>query len=719
MPILTYGPSALTRLRRLVNRSLALVLACFGVAVYPTLDFAADDLRLLQTYSLDEAAFATQVREMVDTGSLAVDGFTYGSLYSYLGVLLASLWGLFFEVTDTAIISILRLISLAAALVTAVVTTRLCRLTVESTYWLPSALLVISTPIVFRWTVEIHPDLLQLCFLTLSLERTLHLTRTYARGTAVTAALFAGLAMGTKYGGIFILPVLALAIFLGLPGDPRERLRDTRLWIDGALSAAAFAIAYAVTNPYAVADIPALLRDLEFAGRIVSDADASPFAWVLSGARNAPLVALSIPVALALGLRRSWREDVRIGLLLVWLLGYFAFLVFSVRFIAGQYLLPLVPAAVTLLCFAATRWLGSIGLVGWCGVTMVIGFLHLEGVAPVARARAADGSDNPVVAAGRWLGDSYATETTILYDTYAYVPAKFELTDTYYGLAYPVIEIYKPDLVVTRKSIRERYADPERSDHFRLTDDPDEQASFLYLSPERYRNIHYTYRYLREGITNYRTVKDFDDVTVYERKERVEGGVERWERIKAAQKGEGVEANLAAEAYRVFGDVHAAAGNLPEAKDQYARAANLAPGNILPRYAYTLALARQDSFARADSLAVDLERLTTRPADIWLKLGWDYCQIGAYARSRQASRRALTLDPDLPYPRYNIALAWLLEDRLDSAAVAYGEARARHSLPAPTEDYLRRLVHENRLSERARTLVGYVLGQSSPTPGSP
>ena len=71
---------------------IASILLLFAIATLPPIAFGARDIRRLQTFSLDEAAFASQVREMIDSGSLAVDGFTYGDLPVYRGPARVALW---------------------------------------------------------------------------------------------------------------------------------------------------------------------------------------------------------------------------------------------------------------------------------------------------------------------------------------------------------------------------------------------------------------------------------------------------------------------------------------------------------------------------------------------------------------------------------------------------------------------------------------------------
>jgi len=698
---------------------LAAIALAFVLTTLPGIDFAAHDIRMLQTFSLDEAAFASQVREMADSGSLAVDGFIYGSLYSYLGLLLVTLWGAVAEVTDTTIILALRLISILAALVTAYFAFRTAEAIYNEEAGIGAAALALSTPLIFRWTLEIHPDILQLCFLSMALYFAVTLTRKVDWKTASLAGLCAGLAMGTKYGGGFIMPTIALALFLGTPGGVGRAIRTSDVWLAGMASLVAFSAAYAITNPCAIANIGNLMEDLSFAGRIVSDAEgnARSWLWSLYTPENAAIISLALPVGIHILIRKQWTSSIGILCVLFWVFTYVTFLLVNVRFIAGQYLLPIIPACAIVISSivakfredarpAWAKW-GAIGFLvvaqAWYATSTFV-------------ARTIDELENPVIAAGMWLSESYPDDTTIVYDTYAYIPSKFELSETYFGLSYPVIRTLNPDLVITRSSVIDRYHAPDQSEHFRLADNTGERSDFLYLDPQRYKDIHYTYQYLKADLTAYERVKDFDVVTVYARKDRalLPDKTDKWESALVDQRGEGVVPNAAASAYRAFGDAHAAAGNWPQAEIQYAKAIKLQPGAVYTRYQYVLALAHQGNFDVAEKLLEETVETFGKKAELYLKLGWDYCTMGEFDRSRKLSGRAGKVAPDLPFPQYNIALTFLMEGRTEDARSAYRRALRRHPLPSSTANLLRSMIQDQTLKGAQRDVAESVLSSGKP-----
>ena len=694
------------------------ILLLFTIAAIPAIDFAAHEIRMLQTFSLDEAAFATQVREILVSQSLAVDGFIYGSVYPYLGALISTLYGLLFEVTDTTVIIVLRLISISATLVTAVVAGAMAKRHYSQEVGITSAALTLSTPLIYRWSIEIHPDLLQLCFLTCSLYAITELSHTFSLRSVSLSGLFAGLAMGTKYGGAFLLPTITLALVLGTPGGLAAAFQSRRFWTGSVVAAVSFCTAYAVTNPYAILNLSALVQDLSFAGRIVSDQEEGGgvgWIWMLLDPTLGVVILLGVTALFTAIWRRDWAASRCTACLMFWTTTYLGFLLLNVRFIAGQYLLPLIPALAILAGARIEEFVKGTKRGRILAISAIV-TVQIAYAVPILATRTRGESDNPVIAAGLWLSESYDAETTVLYDAYAYVPEKFDLADDYFGLSYALIGIYQPDLVVTRSSIRDRYADPNQSRHFRLTDREDEQEDFLYLSPQRYRDIHYTYVYLEQDRTDYTVVQDFGDVTIYAKRQPTNHSDKRarWDQISNGQKGEGVDAATAAGSYARYGDIHSAAENWVEAKTQYGKAAQFDPGNILPQYGYALALAHQDSFAAAESHIDRLAQLTGQPADLWLKLGWDYYEMAEHDRSRKASERAIALAPEHPFPLYNIALTYLVESQTDLASQAYERALANQALPPATADLLTTMISEGTLQGESRDIAQRVISTTAP-----
>ena len=62
------------------------------------------------------------------------------------------------------------------------------------------------------------------------------------------------------------------------------------------------------------------------------------------------------------------------------------------------------------------------------------------------------------VVAGRWLADQFGEETTILHDSYAYIPSKFK--DAFVVIpahTFPVVNHFEPDMIVLRNARFKRF----------------------------------------------------------------------------------------------------------------------------------------------------------------------------------------------------------------------------------------------------------------------
>ena len=233
------------------------VMAYLGFAL-PLIPIGAEDIRMANVFSIDEADIAAEVRRLFGEGVLTPPSFKYGGLFYYIPLFALKLRGVAGEVTDRLLILTLRAFCTAAGVGCLWLTYRIGHLVFHPTAGVIGAFLVLTTPVFLRWSVEMHPDLPQLLWLLWALYCCCRLCRGFRLKWAVLASLFAGLAFGTKYAGGFLLPVIALAVLL--PADSGDlslrtglrRLRDRRYLIGLGAIPAVFVLAFAATNPYAV-----------------------------------------------------------------------------------------------------------------------------------------------------------------------------------------------------------------------------------------------------------------------------------------------------------------------------------------------------------------------------------------------------------------------------------------------------------------------------------
>ena len=88
-----------------------------------------------------------------------------------------------------------------------------------------ACVLLAVTPDFLRWSLESHPDFPQLFWVLCALLACCRLANEFRLRWILLASLFAGLAFGTKYIGIFLLPVIALAASASRPGGVAQHGR--------------------------------------------------------------------------------------------------------------------------------------------------------------------------------------------------------------------------------------------------------------------------------------------------------------------------------------------------------------------------------------------------------------------------------------------------------------------------------------------------------------
>ena len=142
---------------------LLLLLAAYLAVLLPLLPEAAEDIRMADVFSVDEAGAAVVVRHLARRGSFELETFSYGGLFYYipLGIVyLLDMIGV--APSDRVILVTMRAVCAAAGLGCLVMTWRIGTRVFGRPAAAFGAALLAVTPTFWRWAVEIHPDLPQL-----------------------------------------------------------------------------------------------------------------------------------------------------------------------------------------------------------------------------------------------------------------------------------------------------------------------------------------------------------------------------------------------------------------------------------------------------------------------------------------------------------------------------------------------------------------------------
>jgi 4-amino-4-deoxy-L-arabinose transferase-like glycosyltransferase len=508
-----------------------LIAALYVVLLARLLPIGIDDLGIAAVFSTDEALSGRIVRAMLDNRTLSPQHFfAYGALYHELATL-ALVPFAWLDIGDRAVLLGLRAVSLAAGAATILLTYRLgARLSGPWTGVLAAALLACSAEMA-RWSITAHPDTLQLALIAGGLLAVVAVRDRASPGRVTVAALLAGLAFGTKYGGLFLLPLIVLAaacalVEQGSSGRPLLR----RLALHAALAGAVFMLTFALTNPYALVEWRRFLTqfraelDHARAGHVFA-AGAGPWNWIrmVASPRGIGLTAFVTaatgwallargratvpPGPLPWWRRLAARLDAR-ALVALWTLGYLLYLVAFIGLQEPRYALPALPglavaaaAAVTHITAGAPRAAVTAGL-ALLALTFLPALRPLQDVYVDRMAQTAD-AENPRIAAGRWLAANVLPDAAVLVDAYVYVPPAFSRRTETFGLTVEQVQATRPVAIAVNDDIRGRFGDNTDADRYVDGADAFRQRAEAYAALEAGR------------LGCYRLIADFGPVRVY------------------------------------------------------------------------------------------------------------------------------------------------------------------------------------------------------------
>jgi hypothetical protein len=474
--------------------------------------------------------------------------FAYGALYHELAALVSIPFSAAGDGERHVLIA-LRAVSLAGGAATLALTFALgARLFGPWAGLLAAGLTACSAELAV-WSITAHPDTLQLALLTGGLLAACAVRDVPSRGRIVLAALLAGLAFGTKYAGVLLLPLLGFALIAAhLEAGCRGMGLVRRLMVDALIGAAVFGLTFALTNPYALiewrrwltqvraemlhareghvtlADEPRLrwlriVADRSFAGvAVVLGAVAGAVTAALTPRPPLPILGKGEPNSTAVERVSPSPNTGRGGrgvralsppvLVAIWTFGYLAYLVAFVGLQEPRYALPALPG-LAVLAAGSVAWIGAawprLGAV--TGVALLL--LTAAGALGPMRAMYSERSErtaviatDPRMLAGRWLGEELNAGATVVSDAYVYLPRHLAAATTF-GLTRADVAAQRPVAIVVNEQIRGRFRDPAG-------------ATRAVDGPAAYTERLTTYARLEAGeLGCYRPVADFGEVRIY------------------------------------------------------------------------------------------------------------------------------------------------------------------------------------------------------------
>lgn len=671
---------------------------------------ATDDIRLADVFSIDEAGAAMEIRHYHQTGRLDRASFKYGSLFYYVPLAALTPVGWFVEVDDRVILIVLRTFCTLAGAGCIWLVFLIGRRFFDPTAGATAAFLTAASPVFFRWSVESHPDLPQLLCVCAFLYVVGGLATRRDGRRAALAAVFAGLAFNVKYVGVFLMPTLAVTLlFLG-DGDrfgvDLRRAANLQRWRQVALAVLAFLGVFAVTNPYAVRDFGSFVAALQFEREIMSFGHSFKKAggFLAWGQQVGSVVGwvhvVVFGATLAWWLSRRERPAPVAVALAFWAVSYLAYLSLFSHLIRPRHVLPVFPVLSVGVGWAyATAWSALSRHEAFAAARFALPVVAIAGLAQTVPAtmevvanRWARDDASDEISAGRWIGDNYATDTTVLYDAYGYVPGAFLDVARTFGMTALEVEHFRPDLLIVRDAIASDYADTSRAADSRIG-----RVAFM--------DSYWFYRYLKEGrIPEYERVKAFPTVTIYARTEKLAPRDLPWLRLMAMYsqaKALGVTA-----ARRRMSDAHMLAGRHDAASEQRMLAED-ARNHAMEHYnrarAFLEASRPEEARKTFDTL---LTMVSARPdsyrAAIHQHVSRAFFEAGYYGEAVREARRAITLYDGLHDAHYELGIFLLAMGENAASDSAFASAVSRFGPSPRTRGLLEQIAQKDIAPEQAR-----------------
>lgn len=687
----------------------------------PLLPVASDDFRMVNVFSIDESDIVTHVWNLYVTGGKTRPSFKYGGVFYYVPAVFLYAWSIIGPVTEQMTIVAVRLFCILSGVGCLWLTYLLGREVFDAWTGVIATFLLMVGATFLRWSVESHPDLPQLFFLLGSLFFACRCARDFRPLWWFLAAVCAGLAFGTKYGGIFLLPVLGLAIFMPeKQGDLVSGLRIRRRWLGVLALPVVFALVFGITNPMAVIHVTdfwnalALEKEIMGFGHRVA-ADSAPWTWLTS---LFSMVGWGHSAVLLGGgcwfvFLRRWqliRAD-RV-VLLIWIVLFLGYLMAESHLKRPRHLLPVLPCVLLFIGAAyGAIWAELKSYVGrwaWAGllVVVVVSGGHLRASAALFADRYGRENGRIEIVAGRWLAESFPKETSMLFDVYAYVPTQFQNVFRTIGMSYPLVNHFEPDLLVVRDAVVSDYADPE-------------EAMKSRQGPLWYLDRHYFYTYLQQGLVpTYQLVRDFGSVAVYERtisRVREEGDVrQRW--LFLLEENRKNHRYGLVEAHWTMAYLHKKQGRALEAKVDHQRAqksSNFAK-RIYSHGTHMLNAGHVEMarLALAEALEVSKGESLMYRAGMREDLAFRFFRVGLYRDMLNAAEEALALTDNLPVATFERAVAHLLLGEKDLGYTHFGVAVERFGAHEKGKRLLDAMAKMDAHTQVARRLMKQYYGVS-------
>jgi hypothetical protein len=517
---------------------ISLVFAYFFWLSNNTVYSASANGRLLDVFDGDEYTHFYIVRQALTDRTLCIDFPYYGHFYFNLILFPLMVLQKFRPVSDHVLILALRYVATLSSALTVILTFGLARRYFgRLVAWVSSLFLTILPYIFNYWSVTSHPDTLQMLTIVGGLFGCCEFMLSKKKKWLIVAAVCAGLAFSTKFGGVFLLPIiwlLCLAQFdesrmvFNIDSLRPPRLQSSILLV--VVTGVSFLISFIATSPCS-------FFGGQFIDGILIQSKSNSLGYIFQTSRNhiewfgilgsSALLGMISSIVLAFALISFvvmvWKTKGKEflshkGLLWLWVLFYFTYTFFMVNLREDRHLLVIMPFVFILLTdflagvlnYLKRRLPGKFEYYFVVGIIAAVYAMDVYGgftrQFDLITTRMTREYNNPTIEAGLWLEANYSPSTRILYDKYSYIPPKFDRVHGSWGMDEVILVNFHPKVVLINRSIRDIFLDSNAAQSYTE-------------GKEKFMAIHDFYRLMEEEKLGYVLIKDFGGIQVYEKQQ--------------------------------------------------------------------------------------------------------------------------------------------------------------------------------------------------------
>jgi len=504
------------------------------LAVIP---FGSDSHEVLRINSSDEAKAINAIKQNLSNKDINPRAFfNYGYVDKEIWlVVLSALKMCGFELSDRLLILVGRyLMSIYWLLIVALSVMISKELYKEEIPALAVAVITASSCVYTTWAITIHPDLLQIVFLLISFYFCILFLRGKSHFLIYIAAFFCGISSGTKYSGIFFLPVI-IVLYLIKKFDIKQLL----------LLLVMFCLGFIIFNPYVLLEHQEFIKDLRYESRHVSMGHTgaepkNPFQWFgklfgtpVLGKLSMPFIILALISVFLEGIlyvqakfrnfqkmRKNYILSVKIVLFIYCTL-FFIMLMIKFRMRAPRFLLPILPFLIILECgelHKILNWIASklkpakILIIPIYVVIIILISNPLLQLSLDDLLNRTDIYKSDYYKMGVWMLQNLNHDNTVVADSYSYIPKNSfkNYIIAGGGVRESLINKYNPDILVINKKLTGRWVWKSKGTTYT-------EGKFIIGKARRSKNYFDFHKKMVEGKFGYEVINENGEVVVFKR----------------------------------------------------------------------------------------------------------------------------------------------------------------------------------------------------------